>query len=251
MAGTSTLRRRKDNKRKEDEKDDSLKVETTIQKSNVTALTHVLFVTVLLGACIFTAYRLFPHFFWEETANGIQLEREVQLPFKVVDLPGKGKGVIATRDIAQGELLFREEPLFLVPTSTRLTPTQRQQFYNLSYVNLPSNLIPDSPEYHEAISLAIFQTNSIAAGNGQAGIFPRVARLNHGCSKAFNSVYSWRANEGGRGLIVVHALKRIKEGEVRGPLGLLVITKYLMTDGMGQELLTTYLDTKRPRDARR
>ena len=81
-------------------------------------------------------------------------------------------------------------------------------------MNFPSHLKADSPEYNEALALAIFQTNSIAAGNGQAGIFPRVARLNHGCSKAFNSVYWWRADEGEEGLIVVHALKGIKEGEV-------------------------------------
>lgn len=105
----------------------------------------------------------------------------------------------------------------LLTLLARLTPTERKRYYDLSYVNFPSGLKPDSPEYHEALALAIFQTNSIAAGNGQAGIFPNVARLNHGCSKAFNSVYSWRANEGKRGLIVVHALKAIKEGEVGGP----------------------------------
>lgn len=36
-------------------------------------------------------------------------------PYHVVDIPGKGKGVIATRDIARGELLYKEPPLFIVP----------------------------------------------------------------------------------------------------------------------------------------
>ncbi|KAF5350822.1 hypothetical protein D9757_013544 [Collybiopsis confluens] len=54
-----------------------------------------------------------------------------------------------------------------------------------------------------------------------------MARLNHACSSAFNVVYSWREKEG---VLVVFALKNI---------------------GKGQELLTTYTDTKKSRDDRR
>jgi hypothetical protein len=54
-----------------------------------------------------------------------------------------------------------------------------------------------------------------------------MARLNHGCSAAINAVYSWREDEQ---VLVVHALKPIPRG---------------------RELLTTYMDTKRPRDERR
>lgn len=96
-----------------------------------------------------------------------------------------------------------------------LSPSKRQSFYNLSYVNLPQGLEPDSPTYNEELALAIFQTNSIAAGNN-VGIFPTTARLNHGCSSAFNSVYTWREKEG---VIVVHALKSIKKGEVGAIVG--------------------------------
>jgi hypothetical protein len=67
------------------------------------------------------------------------------------------------------------------------------------------------PESHpEEVALAIFQTNAVAAGNG-VGIFPRMARLNHGCSSAFNVVYTWREWEKA---LVVYALKRIRKGEV-------------------------------------
>ncbi|KAF8967088.1 hypothetical protein BDZ97DRAFT_565612 [Flammula alnicola] len=40
--------------------------------------------------------------------------------FTVVDLPGKGKGAIAARDIKQGEVIIREKPLFVVPLKSRL-----------------------------------------------------------------------------------------------------------------------------------
>ena len=39
--------------------------------------------------------------------------------FVIRELPGKGKGVIAVRNINVGELLIAEEPLFIVPWWTR------------------------------------------------------------------------------------------------------------------------------------
>ncbi|KAL5524496.1 hypothetical protein ACEPAF_9636 [Sanghuangporus sanghuang] len=155
--------------------------------------------------------------------------------FDVVDIPGKGKGVVAMRDIEQGALLIKERPLIVVASSTdsspahllksrlrNLTPSQRDEYYSLSYVHPGKDLKSLS---EDDITLAIFQTNGISAGDS-VGLFPRTARLNHGCSAAFNSVYSWRSREGN---LVVHAIKQIKRG---------------------QELLTTYMDTKRPRHER-
>jgi len=157
--------------------------------------------------------------------------------FKVVDLPGRGKGLIATRDIEQGELLIREKPLFTVPHTISSAPAQfvwnkvqnltlvdRESYMNLSYVGLPEWVDPRTQ--HEEVGLAIFQTNAVSAGDS-VGIFPHMARLNHGCAGSFNSVYSWREKEE---VLVVHALKSIRQG---------------------QELLTTYMDTKQPRVQRR
>ena len=42
-------------------------------------------------------------------------------------------------------------------------------------------------------------------------MFPRTARMNHGCSRAFSAVYSWREEEG---VMVVHAIRDIKKGKV-------------------------------------
>ncbi|PFH53872.1 hypothetical protein AMATHDRAFT_53434, partial [Amanita thiersii Skay4041] len=106
----------------------------------------------------------------------------------------------------------------------RLSQQEREAFMNLSYVNLPEGVDPEKQP--EEVALAIFQTNAVSAGEG-VGIFPRMARLNHGCASSFNSVYNWRKEEGA---LVVHALKGIRKG---------------------QELLTAYTDTKRPRAQRR
>ncbi|KAJ7729703.1 hypothetical protein DFH07DRAFT_849913 [Mycena maculata] len=158
-------------------------------------------------------------------------------PFVVINLLGKGKGLVAARDIKQGELVIQEYPLFTVPKSILESPTtlisrllqnvapaDRDAFMNLSYVHFPEGLDPDT--HPEEVALAIFQTNAVAAGDG-VGIFPRMARLNHGCSSAFNVVYSWRQREQA---LFVYALKNIPKG---------------------QELLTTYTDTKRTRKERR
>ncbi|TFK70366.1 hypothetical protein BDN72DRAFT_856973 [Pluteus cervinus] len=158
-------------------------------------------------------------------------------PFEVLDLPGRGKGLIATRDIEQGELLIKEKPLFVVPPQITTSPTElvasllgqlpvegRDAFWNLSYVNFPRELVPE--EHPDEVALAIFETNAVSAGDS-VGIFPRMARLNHGCSGAFNSVYSWREREGA---LYVHALKPVKKGE---------------------ELLTVYTNTKQRRSDRR
>lgn len=61
------------------------------------------------------------------------------------------------------------------------------------------------------VALAIFQTNAVATGDA-VGLFPTMARLNHGCSSAFNVVYTWREQEG---VIVVHIIRPVKKGDVR------------------------------------
>ncbi|KAJ7644316.1 hypothetical protein FB45DRAFT_736700 [Roridomyces roridus] len=162
---------------------------------------------------------------------------EPKNPFVLVDIPGKGQGLVATRFIEQGELVLREEPLFVVPQQTTESPTalisrllndldasDREAFLNLTYVHFPEGLDPET--HPEEVALAIFQTNAAAAGDG-AGLFPLFSRLNHGCSNAFNVVYSFSLSQ--RALFV-YALKDIERG---------------------QELLDAYTDTKRTRKERR
>jgi hypothetical protein len=112
-------------------------------------------------------------------------------------------------------------------TLTILSKSEQAVLFNLSYVRLPPNLSKDDPDYDAQVALAITQTNGIAAGVRGVGVFPNVSRMNHGCSSAFNAVYSWREKEQ---KMVVHAIRPIKQG---------------------QEILTAYFDTRRPRDERR
>lgn len=90
-------------------------------------------------------------------------------------------------------------------------------------MNFPSNL--DPRVYPEEVALAIFETNAVASGEN-VGIFPRIARLNHGCSSAFNVVYSWREKEEA---LFLFALRDISKGDV-GHIPLLTVSYLIMDD---------------------
>lgn len=91
----------------------------------------------------------------------------------------------------------------------KLHKEQLYAFNNLSYIEPPGGF-DDNKERSSQVALAIFQTNAVTAGEA-VGLFPQMARLNHGCAGAFSAVYAWREREG---VIIVHALKAIKQGEV-------------------------------------
>ncbi|KAF9267574.1 SET domain-containing protein [Marasmius fiardii PR-910] len=207
------------------------------QTTSSTRTAFIAIILVLIVGAVYYYTRSTGYKNDEEAAALSSAEERDASIFFVQDIPGKGKGVIAARDIEPGELIIYEKPLFIVPLKISVSPSSliysnlqridvhdREAFFNLSYVNLPPNVDPE--EDTAEVALAIFQTNAVAAGDG-VGIFPRMARLNHGCSSAFNVVYTWREGEAA---LVVHALKGVKEG---------------------QELLTTYSTMKKPRAERR
>lgn len=152
--------------------------------------------------------------------------------WEIVDIPGKGKGMVARRNITQGTLLLRETPLFLVPPTVRQSPEQLI-IALVSQLPLEKQQVFDALSHHarpdavgDALPLAKFETNSMNAGES-VGIFPTIARINHGCSSAFNAAYSWREDTKET---VVYAFKPIFQGE---------------------EILISYTDTKKSRDNRR
>lgn len=196
----------------------------------LTSVVPALFVAIISIAAVGIFAPDAPRTIWTALAVPFWSKEVKSTPFDVVDIPGRGKGVIANRDIKRGELLIKESPLFIVPrritdrtdprtlireTVLSLPQSGQDAFFALSYAK-PNISTPDIP-------FEIFQTNAISAGSTGTGLFPQTARLNHGCSKAFSAVYHWREAEG---VLVVHAIRDIVKG---------------------QEILTTYTDTKRPR----
>ncbi|KZS89515.1 hypothetical protein SISNIDRAFT_479733 [Sistotremastrum niveocremeum HHB9708] len=175
-------------------------------------------------------------------------------------IPGKGMGAVATRDIKQGELILRENPLFTLPLKIDGDPEElvlaalsilsfnaRSQFINLSHhshskydPNTDDELGIDGPT-----ALSILQTNAISARPGNLGIFPQIARLNHGCGGAFNAVYNFRPP-----IPKPEAETSTDEEQEPEDVGFMVLHA-LKPIPANTELLTTYFTSRLPRSQRR
>jgi len=117
---------------------------------------------------------------------------------------------------------------YILEQVERLDEEERKTFMSFSYrTTLPGSsgqemlVIPES-----VIPLAIVRANSFDIGSGMVAVFHDATRMNHACAGAFNVVYSWREAED---RLYVHAVRDIKQGE---------------------EILTTYINTKKPRSER-
>ncbi|GAA6007248.1 SET domain-containing protein [Rhodotorula paludigena] len=96
-------------------------------------------------------------------------------PFKIVDVPGKGKGVVSTRAIQAGELVLAEKPLFtaglvcpeasIAAKVAQLSSVDQPAFYSLS-------IAPPMTCYGP--HRARFDTNALPLGEeaAEAGLFP-------------------------------------------------------------------------------
>ena len=135
--------------------------------------------------------------------------RSVAETVAVVQQPGAGLGVVATRDVAAGECLLQERPLLL------LTPDGAGR-YNGVFRGDPehtklllSTLSAAKPGAGELGS--VIETNGIIIRVGAAAAFTAVhhliSRCNHSCAP--NAAFSWDAEAGvGR----LHAALAIRAG---------------------------------------
>jgi len=144
------------------------------------------------------------------------IEEAEEEAFSVENVPLKGKGLVATRPIQRGELLFAEAPLLTLspqPTNTSIlnalskTPRDQQsQFFALSN-SLKGRLLP---------ALGIFETNvlyftdELQAGVPQekAGLFLLASRFNSSCTP--NVGNAWDPLQQA---MVFRTLRDVEEGE--------------------------------------
>ncbi len=132
----------------------------------------------------------------EERVDGGKREKEEEAPRTVVrDVPGKGKGLFAARDLRMGEVVMRESPLIVMPDAVfqledmdrleswldkrvnALSSSDRAAFSALSDCRSP----PDEDGEVEKTSLGIFFTNDMTF-DGDAALFVHMARANHSCA---------------------------------------------------------------------
>ncbi|KAG6250033.1 hypothetical protein E4U23_001709 [Claviceps purpurea] len=138
--------------------------------------------------------------------------------YALEDVPNKGKGLIATRNIPRGTRILSEEALFTIPNVTdvkeafrlicqqvaALSNEKRQGFLSMHNI-YPFN---DTEERY----VGIFETNCLPAGGSPIphtrAICLESCRINHDCKN--NAAYDWNDNIKRN---TVHAIRDINVGE--------------------------------------
>ncbi|KAF2435328.1 SET domain-containing protein [Tothia fuscella] len=132
--------------------------------------------------------------------------------FELKDVPGKGKGLIATQEIQPGTCLISEAPLFTT-AEIQSSDTERELV----------RIIKSLPRDSQRAFLSLHNNNpgrepfsNIVRSNGYplgpssdvGGIFVKIARINHSCLA--NTQQAWNT---GRNQETVYAVRNIKKGE--------------------------------------
>ncbi|KAG6236016.1 hypothetical protein E4U25_004187 [Claviceps purpurea] len=134
------------------------------------------------------------------------------------DIPGKGKGLVATRNIPKGTRIISEPALFTIPDYENLSLEEKkrlvcQQFDALSrdekdvFMSL-LNTRPFGDSREQCFGIFFTSRQHLGQESDSAGIFPETSRINHDCgSNAYNV---WNENIKRQ---TTHAIRDIRSGE--------------------------------------
>ncbi|KAI1138320.1 SET domain-containing protein [Hypoxylon sp. FL0543] len=110
--------------------------------------------------------------------------------YEVVDIPGKGKGVIATRRISRAEPIMADWAALVVDLNFP-TSVKRAQGYRLLHIAVDQLSEPDrvlllarNNVFSADIVEDVLRTNAFSfalAGETHMALYPKVARVNHAC----------------------------------------------------------------------
>ncbi|KAK5678152.1 hypothetical protein LTS10_009322 [Elasticomyces elasticus] len=133
--------------------------------------------------------------------------------YSLADVPGKGKGLLATTTLSPGTLLISEPPLFTTESLTNPSTIEKDL----------GKLVRSHPKDSQRAFLSLHNNNAgpepftnIIRSNGYppgpssdiGGIFPAVARINHSCLPNAQHVYNPKI-----GRMQVHVLLPIASGD--------------------------------------
>ncbi|KAM0313254.1 hypothetical protein ACHAO8_005628 [Botrytis cinerea] len=127
--------------------------------------------------------------------------------YALQNVPGKGKGLVATQDIPKGTRITEETPkraprgFSLRSQVNALNDEQRQAFQSLANVHPYKNA--------DERYLGVFRTNALPmASNDEGGLFIEACRINHACDN--NASSDWNANIQKH---TIHAVRDIQKSE--------------------------------------
>eukprot|EP00929_Paragymnodinium_shiwhaense_P029021 TRINITY_DN16726_c0_g1_i2.p1 TRINITY_DN16726_c0_g1~~TRINITY_DN16726_c0_g1_i2.p1 ORF type:complete len:335 (+),score=47.81 TRINITY_DN16726_c0_g1_i2:134-1138(+) len=124
--------------------------------------------------------------------------RVVAASYRIEEVAGKGLGVIATRDIRNGERVLAETPMLTFKDEENWQADVQRQFSSLS----PSeqDAIMSLEDVHRIRGQksvpGIVSTNSIGVTSTYCGVVcPRLSRFNHSCNPNCEQVWDWNVGE--------------------------------------------------------
>ncbi|KAG6093267.1 hypothetical protein E4U30_004471 [Claviceps sp. LM220 group G6] len=137
--------------------------------------------------------------------------------YAVRDIPGKGKGLVATRNIPKGTRILSERPLIHAPFDSSKEQRRTIIYSQVEALNQEERDIFLSFSNRYAFSdsatrySGIFRTNCISAASKprkMLAFFPLACRINHDCDE--NAAKDWNPDTKRH---TVHAMRDIEEGE--------------------------------------
>jgi hypothetical protein len=117
---------------------------------------------------------------------------------QIVDIPGKGQGVVAMEDIPRGTLILSEEPRLKFPRD----PARAMSFFATPALADNMQLLMSFPCREGADFLTgRFHHCLPMDGNStfQAGLFPTICKVNHTCCSPYgqpNAAFFWNEETG-------------------------------------------------------
>lgn len=136
--------------------------------------------------------------------------------YALQEVPGKGRGLVATRKISKGTRILSEEPIIRVPEAALASQTLLESIHEQvdaltldqrrAFLSLHNIYVDDAASQY----LGIIRTNALPFGDNveEGGIFLDACLLNHACDN--NAQKSWNENIKRH---TVHALRDIEKGE--------------------------------------
>ncbi|XMA11500.1 hypothetical protein WAI453_004291 [Rhynchosporium graminicola] len=146
-----------------------------------------------------------------EDSKKVVLSNAISDVFEIRSVLGRGRGLFARINIAQGQLIAAETPFFTLPSiaNFNITPEDLlQKFFALSLTEQQQfRALHDRNAEAVPSLLGIVHTNALDIDSNLDGIFPNFSFLNHSCVP--NAHYSWNGNlEKG----TLYAIDDIKKG---------------------------------------